>query len=198
MSSPLQGSQGLLGPLLQALDPDPDRAALVYRQIQQRLIRFFRLNAAGDPESLADQALDRLAQRIAAQPGQVASPQAFALGIARHLLLEDARRQQRDAQAAAEWTALASPSGHDDPRRELLLQAIEECMSHMREDQRSLLHVYYQATGRQKIEHHQQLARSLGLNLNALRNRLMRARTQLDRCVRTRCSDVFHETVTKP
>jgi DNA-directed RNA polymerase specialized sigma24 family protein len=189
-----QDLQGLLDPLLHALDPDPEKAGIAYRQIQQRLIRFFRLNSAGDPESLADQALDRLARRIASQPGEVASPQAFALGIARHLLQEDTRRTQREARAAAEWTALASPH---DPRRERLLQAIEDCMSRLRDDQRSLLNAYYQSTGREKIEHHQ-LALSLGLNLNALRNRLMRARAQLDKCVRARCGDVFPETATKP
>ena len=70
-------------------------------------------------------------------------------------------------------------------------------MALMREDQREILRSYYQWTGRQKIEHHRQLAEKLGLTMNAMRNRLMRARAQLDKCIHKRCSDVFGRTDTK-
>jgi DNA-directed RNA polymerase specialized sigma24 family protein len=139
---------------------------------------------------LADSALDRLARRITTlQPNQIASPQAFALGIARHLLQEDARKQRRESEAVSEWAALALVK---DGHHEDLLHALDQCMALLREDQRYLLRAYYQWTGRQKIEHHRQLAKELGLTMNAMRNRLMRARVELDKCIHKRCSDVFN------
>jgi DNA-directed RNA polymerase specialized sigma24 family protein len=175
--------------LLHALDADTAPAGLAYRQLHQRLIRFFRLNNASDPEALADEALDRLGRRIGTlQAGDIGSPQAFALGIGRHLLQEDMRRQRRESEAAAEWAALTLAN---DGHHEGLLHALDHCMERMREDQRQLLRSYYQWTGRQKIEHHRQLAEELGLTMNAMRNRLMRARAELDKCIHKRCSDVF-------
>jgi DNA-directed RNA polymerase specialized sigma24 family protein len=56
----------------------------------------------------------------------------------------------------------------------------------MKKEQRDLLLAYYRSTGRAKIEHHRELAAGLGLTVNALRNRLMRARMELDTCVRPR------------
>lgn len=181
--------------LLRALAPSTEAAGLVYRQLHQRLIRFFRLNNASDPEALADETLDRLGRRISTrQPEDIGSPQAFALGIARHLLQEDLRRQRRESEAASEWAThtLANDGHHED-----LLQALDRCMALMREDQRQLLQSYYQWTGRQKIEHHRQIAEKLGLTMNAMRNRLMRARAELDKCIHKRCSDVFDRRDTK-
>jgi len=181
--------------LLRALHADTEAAGLAYRQLHQRLIRFFRINNASDPEALADEALDRLAGRISAlQAEDIGSPQAFALGIGRHLLQEDLRKQRRESDTASEW---ASRALSNDGHHEGLLQALDHCMALMREDQREILRSYYQWTGRQKIEHHRQLAEKLGLTLNAMRNRLMRARAQLDKCIHKRCSDVFDRKDTK-
>jgi DNA-directed RNA polymerase specialized sigma24 family protein len=183
-----------LDALLQMLDADPERAAVGYRQLHQRLVRFFRLNNASDPGALADEALDRLARRTTAAPMvEIKSPQSFALGIARHLLQEDARSRRRESEAASEW---ASFTVADKGHREELLDALEQCMAEMREDQRQLLSSYYQWTGRDKIEHHRRVAEELGVTLNTLRNRLMRARTILDKCIHKRCSDIFGGTDT--
>jgi DNA-directed RNA polymerase specialized sigma24 family protein len=181
--------------LLRALDVDTEAAGLAYRQLHQRLILFFRINNAADPEALADEALDRLGRRIGTlQTGDIGSPQAFALGIGRHLRQEDLRRQRRESEAASEWAAVTLAN---DGHHEYLLQALDQCMELMREDQRLLLRSYYQWTGRQKIEHHRQLAEKLGLTMNAMRNRLMRARAELDKCIHKRCSDVFDRKDTR-
>jgi DNA-directed RNA polymerase specialized sigma24 family protein len=175
--------------LLLVLDPNPRLAGVAYRELHERLARFFRFNQALDPETLADEALDRLAQRVTkADEERIESPQAFALGIARHLLQEDTRRRTRESEAASQWTRLTGPYDHE---RESILQAIDHCMSRLREDQRALLEGYYQWQGNAKIKHHRDLAQELGLTLNALRNRLMRTRKLLDQCVRSWHGDVF-------
>ncbi|MBB5059110.1 RNA polymerase sigma factor (sigma-70 family) [Granulicella aggregans] len=181
--------------LLQALDPDSERAAHLYRSLQKRIARFFQINNASDPESLADEVIDRLAERLGStQPGDIGSPQAFALGIARNVLREDQRKQRREERTATEWAAFTlANKGHDEE----LLHDLDQCMAQMRDDQRLLLRTYYQWSGREKIEHHRRISEQLGLTLNALRNRLMRARTELDKCIQRRRSDVLGSDSTK-
>lgn len=169
--------------LLQALDTDSDKAGQEYRRLHQRLVRFFSLHPVTDPYNLADEAMDRLGRRIAAAPADVESPSAFLFGIARHLLQEDRRRQTREGELASEWT---SALGRSDSPDQAVLDRVEQCLARMKKEQRDLLLAYYRSTGRAKIEHHRELAAGLGLTVNALRNRLMRARMELDTCVRPR------------
>jgi len=173
--------------LLSALHTSEREAAEEYSLLHKRLVRLFTLNRVSDPQALADEAMDRLAQRIAQEHAAIQSPAAFLSGIARHLLQEEGRRQVRERETAHEW---ASQTPVHDERNEELLSAIEAGLSRMKPDQRDLLRRYYSATGKEKIEHHRQLAEERGLTLNALRNRLMRARRELDRCMRELLGDV--------
>lgn len=173
--------------LLLALDPNHDKAAGEYRRLHQRLVRFFSLHPVTDPYMLADEALDRLARRAAADPNEVIAPAAFLVGIARHMLQEEQRRRIRESKAVQEWASNTPTSSSVD---EELLHRVEHCLGKMRKEQRELLLAYYRSTGHQKIEQHRELAAKLGVTLNALRNRLMRARRDLDDCVRRNGRDV--------
>lgn len=173
--------------LLLALDTNDDNAAQEYRRLHQRVVRLFSLHAVTDPYALADEALDRLARRLAADPKEVIAPAAFLVGIARHLVQEEERRRIRESKAVQEWTSITATSSSAD---EELLRKVEQCLGKMSREQRELLLAYYRSTGRQKIEHHRELATRLGISLNALRNRLLRARKELDDCVRRADRDV--------
>src|SRR5580698_11106276 len=159
----------LLEALLGMLGEGTEDAAVAYRDLHQRLVRFFRLRDGSDPESLADEVIDRLARNaVDRTSGNISSPHAFALGIARHLLQEDTRRQIRESEAERDWSHLVA---HAHSSNEPLLQAIEACLARMPENKRELLRTYYAWTGQRKIDHHRQIADHLGLTLNALRNR---------------------------
>jgi DNA-directed RNA polymerase specialized sigma24 family protein len=122
------------------------------------------------------------------------TPSAFLLGIARHLLQEEQRRRIRESKAVQEW---ASTTADSSSRDEDLLRKVEQCLGKLRKEQRELLLAYYRSTGRQKVEHHRELAAGLGVSLNALRNRLMRARKELDDCVRRSGRDVSNAESTR-
>jgi DNA-directed RNA polymerase specialized sigma24 family protein len=160
-------------------------------------VRLFTLNRVVDPQALADEAMDRLARRVAEAPGIIESPSAFVLGIARHLLQEDERRRIREREAANEWASQITAQSGATEELEELMEIVEECLSGMKLEQQELLRGYYGEIGRGKIEHHRQLAAQQGLTLNALRNRLMRARRELDECVRRRLRDVSDDGSTK-
>jgi DNA-directed RNA polymerase specialized sigma24 family protein len=184
-----------LSSLLSLLHDDPEQAGIAYRQLHQRLERFFHLNNTEDPTRLADAAMDRLAKRAAEADSatntdkdrKITSPYSFALGIARHLLQEDARRRFRQDEAEREWSnASSAPDLNEQQRHE----ALEDCLSRVPLERRQLLESYYGWKDNRKAEHHRHVAERLGLNLNALRNRVLRARTELETCMERKLNDV--------
>ncbi len=165
--------------ILTLLGPSKEEAAVEYRKLHQRLTRFFEWNAVLDPTALADEAMDRLAKRgteeNAVEP--ILNPSAFALGIARLLLQEEARRQQKKVEAMRHLETQASDS---TSQAEAMDRALQHCMAKLRPETRNLLEQYYLHRGSEKVKLHQTLAEELGLTLNALRNRALRGRQELE------------------
>jgi DNA-directed RNA polymerase specialized sigma24 family protein len=182
-----------LDALLNLLGEGPEPSGTAYGNLHRRLTRYFRINACADAEQLSDEVLNRLAKVAVNNATSIASPTAFALGIARHVLQENIRTQLREAETGRNWLVSRKIA---DPNEETVLQTIDECLAGMPTAKSDLLRTYYASTGKQKIEHHRQLAERLGITINTLRNRLMRARRELDACVRNRLSDVSPKTRT--
>jgi DNA-directed RNA polymerase specialized sigma24 family protein len=161
-------------------------AALGYERLRSRLTAFFRVRFPAQAEALADEALDRLARRLA--DGTVIDNLAgYALGIGRLLLLEEASRQQKIRSAAIE-------TGHDlegqtDPDPDLepdpILPILQACLQSQGREAAFFILEYYAADGgANRIERRQRLAETTGVSLNALRNRALRIRLSLEKCVR--------------
>jgi DNA-directed RNA polymerase specialized sigma24 family protein len=181
--------------LLNLLGPDEAQAAVEYQNLHQRLTRFFDWNNAQDPMALADETLDRLAKRAAESAMSenvrsdmtegVRNVSAFALGVARHILQEEARRQLKMTEINQHWRSMEL-ARTQDPDAEAIADALQQCLEKMRPERRRLIEAYYNYTGTEKIRMHQQLAETEGLSLNALRNRALRTRQELETCIRRR------------
>jgi RNA polymerase sigma factor (sigma-70 family) len=178
---------GSFDALLAILGPTQDQAADAYSQLHARLTRFFALNNAADPADLADQVLDRLARSLESR--EIASPVAFALGIARLLLKEEARARAKEIDAARDWAAVTSPP-LDLAEKEDLHARLDRCLERMAPDRREMLRAYYEWAESTRIEHHRLLAERLGVSVHALRNRLLRARADLSACMERGRHDV--------
>lgn len=164
-------SREALDRLLQRLDPDRDVAGRAYEALRRRLIDLFAWEHAEAPEELADEALNRLARRLSEGVAIDDGIARYAFGIARLLLLEQTRvRRNRDA--ALREIPIDPGKSDASETLELLL----ECLDELPPNGRELIERYY-GGGREA------LARSLGISLNALRNRAMRVREQLYECV---------------
>jgi len=169
--------------LLGLLGPDEQSAAIEYRKLHQRLVRFFEWNGVEDPASLADEAIDRLGRKAAEEEvsEKVHNPTAFALGIARLLLLEEGRRQQQRIEAVKQWERHAADF---DPQADAMDEALQHCLGKMQPGRRKLIEKYYTFGSSKKVEVHQRLAQEFGIAINALRNRALRARQDLEDCIR--------------
>jgi len=162
--------------LLQALGEDRDAAGRRYEVLRRKLIDLFAWQRSENPEALADEALNRLARRL--KEGEpVEKIESFALGIARMLLKETARR--RELRDAALRELNARQAGTDEEAE--MIAALEQCLDALPESSRTLIARYY--TGDRTA-----LAREFGLSISAMRTRALRIRRKLLECVTARRS----------
>lgn len=167
--------------LLAALDPDRTAASAEYERVRRRMIRFFTIHQARSPEDLSDAAFNRLARRID-EGEKIRNARQYLSGIARILLLED-REKRRQEENVMRMAAATAPDPHPD---QALPNALEACLATLPTGSRDLLSRYYSAEGRRRIEARRQLAKEMGMELNALRNRALRLRDRLEECVQKR------------
>jgi DNA-directed RNA polymerase specialized sigma24 family protein len=167
--------------LLAALDRDPARASERYEALRLRLVRVFTWERQADAESLADQAMDRVARRVD-EGVELADVAAYAHRVAELILLETRRAAQR-RQAALDAHARLSPPDRSSAAVERRHACLEACLSRLQPDQRDLILRYYTADGRARIEQREALAKAHGIPLGALRNRALRLREKLEACL---------------
>ena len=169
-----------LATLLARLDPDRERAAREYERLHRVLVRFFDWRGIGSAEDCADEAIDRLAARLDADPS-ISDVSAFALGVARMLVLE---RRRRPVLTPIDRTTDVAVDVPAQSAADVQLQAcFERCLDELPGEARSLLLSYYQGQLREKIANRRQLAESLGVSESALRNRVQRLRNRIETCV---------------
>jgi DNA-directed RNA polymerase specialized sigma24 family protein len=171
------------GRLLDALDPDRDRAAEKYEELRRILIRFFEWRGAPFPEEHADETFDRVSRKL--DPSlQIANIGGYCYEVARLVCLEalkgrDSKSISIDAIAlpaiAAPGVEPSGPAAH--------LACLESCLDALPRESRELILEYYRDDGRVRIDRRKALAARLGVARETLANRAQRVRDQLERCV---------------
>jgi DNA-directed RNA polymerase specialized sigma24 family protein len=180
------GRGGSLQNVLDRLARERDIAA-AYEQLRMRLVTFFRRSCPVEAESLADEAIDRLGRRLS-DGTPIDNLGGYALGIARFLVMEAGARRRKEHHAARE--ALLDQEAHatlEQAEADPAGPALQGCLKCLDSESARLILEYYAADGgAARIERRQQLAQRLGMTLNALRNRALRTRIALEKCVRAR------------
>lgn len=186
--APTAVDRGAFDALLVRLGRDGAAPAEVYEQLRQRLIAVFRLHLPIEAETLADEALERLARRLH-EGVAVEQVGAYLHGIARLVLLEARDRPQERRAAADALERLPAPPTTMAEEDEIDIDArnaLRACFAKLDPESARLILAYYDDDGEGRIRRRQQLAGRLGVSLNALRNRALRLRQQLETCVRAR------------
>jgi DNA-directed RNA polymerase specialized sigma24 family protein len=157
--------------LLSALAPDRDVAGQKYEDLRRRLINLFAWEQCEVPDHLADEVLNRLARKVL-EGVVIPHLDRYAFGIARFVIQEQTRTQRNRDAAVRELQASAPQSGQNWAT----LDAMQGCVDLLPAERRDLIERYYS-------EDRSALARKLGISPNALRNRAMRIREELFRCI---------------
>jgi DNA-directed RNA polymerase specialized sigma24 family protein len=163
--------------LLDALDPDRERAAVAYEQLRVRITGLLRWWGASTPEQLADETLDRVARKLhegAAIPS--GSLGAYVRGVARLVFYESSRERLTLAPLTGQEPS-ALPSDDAGGAGECL----DRCLAAWPRADRDLLLRYYGAGKAADVR--KRIADELAISLTALRIRTHRLRLRAERCV---------------
>jgi DNA-directed RNA polymerase specialized sigma24 family protein len=184
-------SQVAFNRLLEWLDEGVESHGERYVEIRRRLVSYFERRNRPAANELADETCNRIGRTLE-QRGEIAvmPPARYCYVVARFVLLEDIRRERRHVPldeprlAATKSDSIRVPEADDAADvNEQRLESLDRCLQKLKPEQRELIVEYYRDTGREKIERRRDLAKRLGITMNALGIRAYRIRDALMECV---------------
>jgi DNA-directed RNA polymerase specialized sigma24 family protein len=177
---------------LSLLDLDRNRAGESYEALRRNLIQLFIWRGCRDPETHADETINRVIRKID-EGEDVRDLISYAHGVARRLLLEIFKKQEREQIGIDDLPPLvAQPAppalleGQDSGENGVL--CLRRCLNRLPEESRRLIVLYYQGEKGAKIENRKRLAESLRITPGGLRYRAFDLRQRLQGCVE-RCME---------
>jgi len=167
--------------LLSFLDPDRERAGMVYEKLRLKLMKFFEWRGSAFPEDHADEVLNRVTKKV--DEGEVVRDfYSYSHRIASLFFLETTKDPAGRSVPVEDMPSIpAAPNSTDD--EELRLECFENCLRALPAESCELITQYYQGERRARIDHRKALAERLEIPLNALRIRTHRIRMKLEACV---------------
>ena len=178
--------------LLEWLDGGIDSRGKTYLEMRRRLVSYFDRRNRLSADELADETLNRIARTLE-QSGaiRVTPPARYCYVVARFILLEDVRRERMHIRVddpqrldlPSDWRRGIADRDPNLALREQRLDCLDCCLQKLQPEQRDLVVEYYRDTLREKIDRRRDLAKRLGITMNALALRAWRIRTSLETCV---------------
>ena len=156
--------------------------------MRRRLVAYFDRKNRRSPDELADETFNRIGW-ILTKDGSIATtpPARYCYAVAKFVFLEDVRRDRThvsfDQSLAADgWAWRVTPAEPDEGLaiREQRFDCLDRCLQALKPEQRELIVEYYRDTGQQKIRRRREMARRMGITMNALGIRACRIRRALE------------------
>jgi len=166
--------------LLLWLDPDPERAGIIYEKIRWRMIAILASRGCRLAEELADETIDRVARRVAdIQAKYVGERAIYFLGVMNNVHHEYLKQP----------VPRLIEVGDDSDERERTHLCLDNCLERLAPHSRQIIERYYAESKRAKIDLRKRIAREFGISLNTLRLRALRIRANLQACIK-QCMEV--------
>lgn len=179
--------------LLKAVRRPGREASEDYQRIRNKLCRFFGAYAVVDPDELADESIDRVAQKLGSGTVLDLTSDSYFLTVARFVLLEHRRKHLNRAVSLDDEDTHYEPSydpveeaerTNERIKREIGLDAVAACRSKLSDEEIEILDTYNGGSGREKIDRRNALAAKLGKTKEALIVAVSRINTKIKNCVK--------------
>lgn len=174
--------------LLGFLSTDRNDAGHAYERMREGLIRFFGFRGCNDPETLADEAINRIAAKIATfDSARNVKQSSFFYGFATNVWLEHRRSLKKLVPLEPEQLIEELRA---EGRAELSDEAacLRRCLRELEQEDRELVVKYYSRERQEKIELRRRLTEQFNCSQDALYTRIFRIRASLRRCIE-RCME---------
>ena len=168
---------------LAMLDRDREQAGQKYESVRIRLVKYFQWSGAPEPDSEADETINRVARKIE-EGATVYNLPAYIHGVAKLVRAESLKSPMRKQQVLEEAYGVQAKPIDDHFDASERRTCLNRCLQCIPEENREIIIEYYQEEKTRKIECRKELAARLGITLNALRINAHRIRMSLERCVR--------------
>ncbi len=177
-------TQSAFDALLASLDAgNRDRAGTLYIELRENLCRFFTWRGAAHPEDAADETLNRAAKKL--ESGETINDfRPFVFGVARFLLLETNRREEKARLALAELPNNKTVDSEATNYKQARFDCLENCLGELSNDDRDFIVEYYKGERAAKIANRQVLLEKSKLSAGGLRMKALRLRERLENCLR--------------
>jgi len=180
---------GSFDEILTWLNSDREVAGDQYVQLRHDLVKIFRWNRCGDPEGLTDEVFDRVLRKVhELRQTFKGDPRLFFYGVARNLIKEESKRLRGHISLDDMDLAANAPAGEHNNTRLMREECLDLCLQKIGRNKRELILDYYAKEKQAKIDHRAEVARRLGISVEALRVRVYRIRSTLEECI-NRCLD---------
>ena len=164
-----------LDQLLRWLDPEPERAGLIYEKIRWRLVAILASRGCTSPEELADETIDRVARKVPDIEGSYVGDKAiYFLGVMNNVHHEYLKQPS--------LPRLPEPD-HSSESKEEIHRCLDNCLDKLTRRSRRMIEQYYAEDKRAKIDLRKRIAAELGIGLSTLRLRALRIRDKLQSCI---------------
>ncbi len=167
--------------LLLCLNPDRERAGEEYELLRLKLMEYFRVRACSRAEELADEALNRLAKKIA-DGEEIRNIRNYCYGMARLIWLEYLKNPGPDQNPYDDNNPEPSFTPNDFLIEKERMDCYQHCLHQITEAGRELITEYTDHDNRAHYQTRKELAERLGITTTALRIRISRIRDKLEAC----------------
>jgi len=179
--------------LLAELHSDSQLAGEQYVKIRQKLVKMFLWRGCAVAEECADETFNRVARKVCEGTRLwTDEPYSYFHGVALNVLREYWRSTEQTAKTLEEVASLQVLSANPEElmlreiehlEKEHLLECLNRCLLRLSPESIYLITRYHQGEEASDKARRKELARALGIPLNALRIRAYRIRAELEKCV---------------
>jgi RNA polymerase sigma factor (sigma-70 family) len=179
--------------LLAELHSDIELAGEQYEKIRRKLVKLFEWRGCAHAEECADETLNRVARKIAEGTSiRSDDPYTYFHGVALNVLREYWRSAEQTAKTLEEAALIQNLSVDPEDlllseterkEKERLFECLNRCLQKLPPESLHLITRYHQETDTPNKARRKELAKSLGIPLNALRIRAYRIRAAIEECV---------------
>ena len=176
--------------LLVKFAPDREEAGLRYEKVRQGLMRYFRFRGCDDPETLADETINRVAKKLTVlEQQETLKLVPYFYSFAARIYLEERKEKARKgALPLDELDPPAPQTSEQTERKERESRCLERCLAGLKAEDRALIVEYYSREKIEKLRLRAELAERLNVKLPALHTRVHRLRGSLRECLE-KCLD---------
>lgn len=167
---------------LQSLSTNETEAGVAYTKLRDSLVRFFQLKGDAEPETAADETIDRVALKFS-QNSKIDNLTKYSFGVARLVFLERLRRNQKEKNSHDGFYANKALFSADTIENDEFL-FYRECFQSLPEPDRRFLERYFmELPNAQQNENRKKMIDEFGVSVNNLRLKIFRLRKRLNKCL---------------